>query len=1129
MKALWDYLFPLDPGPQLPPPKKPFCFWKWCVKWFGIGVGLVFVSCFAYAVFVLPPVTDAEELQFAQSTVIYDAGALKEGEDPNDHVLYVIHGDENREYIPLNEIPQWVKEATIAIEDDRFYSHFGFDVGGITKAVLNRFFGIGTRRGGSTITQQLVKNSFLSREKTIARKFNEILLAIKVEWHYEKDQILEMYLNKIPYGHNAHGIEAAAKTFFGKSARELTLAETVVLVSLPVAPSRFSPYGSKKHLLMGYYEEDDQGEQVFRKGRKDLVLQRMLDLEMISFEDFKTAFAQAKELEFRTYRTDIRAPHFVFYVREILEQKYGKEFLRQGGLKIYTTLDPDIQEIAEETIRVKTEHHPATYEVENAALVAINPDNGAIVALVGGKDYFDSENDGQVNIMTSRRQPGSSFKPFVYAAAFEKGYSPSTVLFDVETDFGGNYQPQNFDGKFLGPVSARTSLNHSLNIPAIKMAYLATPEDVLKLAEKAGIKYEGNADIHGVALGVGVAEVEPLSHISGYQVFARDGSYYAPSAILEIRDSQDAVLETFDFERNKQEGISPASAALVRHILTDETSRPETEEFAWNKLLQLPEWDNGSKTGTSNRVIENPDFDEEEEEDEDENPKTITVPGDSWTIGFTSHLVAGVWIGNNRGKPMKEGATGLAVAAPVWKRFMIDAHNFLVEQGADKEKLYPEFEFETLEVNQFSGKLATEGTPEHLIKEEVFDPEMVIEKEDDSVVEKEVERVMGRRGTVSFPYYARKKRKVLELSSVRPEMPNWVAPVEEWLETHPLFVMTLGKEMDPELEEPEDEEEKEAQKEKLRELRNRLISEFGGSTFAPLSYLREDRAPRRGGNVALPLVKIESPKDGTVAPGEVEVQVSVNHKKPISAVEFYWDEVLMDEVRRAPWVGRFRLPEGSGIGTTHGLRVIAVDREMQAGESSMEVTVEGDYTGPDIVFLGPLGNQRVPLHSTVHFLVDVQDGSSRVKQVKFWVDGAMVGVSETPPYQTTFMAEGKLGRHYLMVQAWDEFDNMSERSVPIVFEREKLIRGTNPEITTIANLRNSIAVDMVFPQPDRVERAELIVEKNGEDVFSKRFSVQGKSAQMYVPRDNRGKAWLWLKVHMEDGGTVETGKREVDL
>ncbi|MCF7812007.1 penicillin-binding protein [Candidatus Gracilibacteria bacterium] len=1093
--------------------RKPASSWKKRIAW---GIGLFFGGLFLYGWLVLPSVDDADQLSFAESTIIYNREALEEGEDPNDHILYVIHGDENREYIPLEEIPESMQQATIAIEDGGFYHHFGFDIGGIIKAGLNYFFGIGNQRGGSTITQQLVKNTFLSRERTLTRKFNELLLAIKMEWYYSKDEILELYLNNIPYGNNAHGIEAASKTFFGKSARELTIAESSILASLPIAPTRFSPYGTNKDLLMGFYEYNEEtGEKEYKKGRKDLVLQRMLDLKMITFEEFKQAWAEAKTIEFKQYRTDIKAPHFVFYVREKIEEKYGKEFLKNGGLRIYTTLDPDLQELAEETIQTKSAHYQETYGAKNTALVAVNPDNGQLLAYVGGKDYFDQENDGQVDVLTSRRQPGSSFKPFVYAAAFEQGYTPATVVFDVETDFGGNYQPQNFDGKFLGPVSLRDALNRSLNIPAIKVSYLATPERVLKLAEKLGIKYEGNADIHGVALGIGVAEVEPLSHINAFQVFAGDGSYYEPSAILEVHNSEGEILEKFDPAKTKHEGIDPEIAALLRHVLTDESTRPTTDGFDWNKLLQLENYNNGAKTGTSNRRIENPEFNEEEPEDEDENPKFITAPGDSWTIGFTPHLVSGVWVGNNRGEPMRPGATGLAVAAPIWKKFMSDAHQSLVESGADPEKLYNEpTPLQVRHVNKFSGKIATDFTPPKLVREEVFPSFSVPTELDNSVEQIEIDKISGRPATRYTPFYARtRKYSLTGLQSIKPSMPNWQNPVEEWLQSHPKFLTSLGSIMD---------EEQETELSPTSPVRDRLISR--------LPSLQDDVHNRYTQRNA-PKIKITSPRNGgIVARGVVEVSVSVSAQFGMKAVEYYFDNKLIADSTQFPWTGRFEIPTNIDFNTQHTIRAVAVDTLFHSSEDEIEVTVAPDQAGPVITFYGPIGQQRIPIHSLVHILVDVKDEASGVKVVEFFVDGKSIGFAEKAPYQKSFFASGDLGRHEISAKAWDFHGNVSERTLPVIYERQKLLQDSNPKIDDIHTYRNSLSVDVIFPEPEQIEWAEIIVDQNAEIIFIQRLTDPPKFAQFQILKNLGGRADIKLITKWKEKADPEQSDvRRIDL
>ncbi len=1089
-------------------PKKIQAIWKriyphkHVLQWgltrqIGWLCGIVFFALVFYSTVFLPSVSNASQLSFAESTIIYDRGALDPDEDPNEHILYVIHGDENREHISIEDIPQHMIDATISIEDDSFYSHFGFDLGGIIKAIMSHFFGIGSSRGGSTITQQLVKNTFLSREKTITRKFNELLLSIKVEMNYSKDEILELYLNNIPYGNNAHGIEAAAKTFFNKSAKDLTIAEASILASLPVAPTRFSPYGSNKDLLLGYYEYDEEtGEKTYKKGRKDLVLQRMLDLKKITFEEFKTAWAEAKEIEFTQYRTDIKAPHFVFYVRERLEEKYGKEFLKNGGLRIYTTLDHDLQTMAEEIIELKSSHYEETYGAKNVAMVSINPDNGQILAYVGGKDYFNVENDGQVDVLTSRRQPGSSFKPFVYATAFQEGYTPATVLFDVETDFGGNYRPQNFDGKFAGPVSMREALNRSLNIPAVKAAYLAKPKNILKLADKLGIKYEGDAEMHGVALGIGVAEVEPLSHISAFQVFVGDGTYFEPTAILEVQNSAGEVLESFDPVRTKKEGLDGEIAGLVRHILTDETTRPTTDGFDWNILLQLEGQNNGAKTGTSNRKIENPEFNEKRPEDEEKNPKFITVPGDSWTIGFTPHLVTGVWVGNYRGEPMKPGATGLAVAAPIWKRFMNDAHALLIKNGADPEKLYNESApLEVRKVNRYSGKIASDLTPPKLVREEVFASFAIPTDLDDSVKMIEIDKISGRPATQYTPFYSRTRRYALTgLQSIKPDMPNWQNPVKEWIETHPKFMTSLGSIMD---EDPKD-----------NKFFNRLTSRLRNSPDDVHNRYTQQNAPK---------IQIISPRNnGILARGQVEVTVNVSARNGLKAVEYYFDEQLVADGTRFPWTGVFKIPTTIDFGTKHVLRAVAIDELFHTSEQEIEIEIAPDIMGPDIFFLGPVGRQKIPIDSQVQVLVDVKDSASGVKVVEFFLDKKSLGFKEKPPYSTTIRTSMDLGIHQLGVKAWDFHGNSTSKEIPITYERQKLMRTNFPEISDIISYRSSVSVDVMVPNPKGVEWIELFAEQGENIIFSQKIDAPTQYIQFQMFRNMPGKTNLKLVTKFRD-------------
>ncbi len=1061
---------------------------SWWKKLLLAGSGFI-VFLILYSLIFLPNVRNNDELIFAESTVIYDRGALDPNEDPTEHVLYTIHGDENREFIPLEEISPWVAKATIAIEDDNFYYHPGFDIGGILKAALHEIFGIGAKRGGSTITQQLVKNTFLTNERSFTRKFKEILLSMKMEFVFSKHDILEMYLNKIPYGHNAHGIEAASRKFFGKSSRDLTIAEAAILASLPARPTYFSPYGANKTMLMGFYKYDeDTGQNEYKKGRKDLVLQRMLDEGMITFEQFQIAFTEAKSIEFTANRTDIRAPHFVFRVRQLLEDKFGKEFLRNGGLQVFTTLDAELQKIAEETIKIKTLHYQKTYNAQNVALASIDPNSGEILAYVGGKNYFDVEQDGQVDVLGSSRQPGSSFKPLVYATGFEAGYAPGSVLFDVETDFGGNYKPQNFDGKFIGPVSARNAINQSLNIPAVKMAYLATPKKIFENAKKLGIQIEGDAAMHGVAIGIGVAEVEPLSHINSYQTFVNGGPWYEPTLILEIQNSEGKVLDVFKKEKKKHKGLDPQAAALIRNVLTDESTRPTTGEgddaFDWNRYLQLPDLDNGAKTGTSNRKIDNPDFDKTKPVNDEKNPRKIVAPGDSWTIGFTPHLVTGVWVGNNRGEPMKPGATGLTVAAPVWRDFMIEAHKVLKKRGIDMKKPYPDVELKTVKINTLSGNIASDVTPPDLIKEEVFASYSVPIDLD------KAKEYTSRSGNRSNKF-------ILDLHSQEPDMPNWEEPVQEWLRLHPKFISSNGA---------------------IRSSSDKILDFLlRGPRSNTILSTNRNLVSQSGEGV--PKVAFLSPRNnGTIAPGRLDVTFAASGRSEIEKIELFFDGQLITTDTIAPWRKSITIPASIKHGSSHELEAVVTDVMGKVGVEKIIVTIEADTTGPEIVFLGPVPQQRIPIHSRIDTLVSVQDFQSNVRVVEFLLDGTSLVTLQAPPYRHTILTGEKIGKHTLSVKAWDANNNMNERSIPLYFDRERILAPRAPEITNVKNYRQAVSIDITVPTPENIEWIELRVVLNGENIDTERINSPLKFSQLQILKSGTGKAKLelWSKTRGDD-------------
>jgi len=626
----------------------------------------------------LPSASGVIERPTPVSTKIYD----REGKI----VLYELYTKEKRTPIALAEIPEQLKWATIVREDRNFYGHKGLSVRGLLRAVRNNLFR-GAAQGGSTITQQFVKNAVLTPEKKLTRKIKEVVLTWRIERAFTKDQILEMYLNEIPYGGSAYGVETAAQTFFGKSAKEVSLPEAAVLAVLPKAPSYYSPYGSRRKELMD---------------AQKYLLEQMAELGYIS--EAQAEHAKGQEVTFLPFRERITAPHFVMYVRELLAEQFG-ENISQAGYKVLTTLDTKLQTAAEEAIQEGVARNKPAWRATNAALLALNPKQGDILAMVGSRDYFDTAHDGNFNVTLAPRQPGSSFKPVVYATLFATGaYFPDTILFDVntvfKTDIGKPYAPKDYDGKERGPVSIRRALAGSLNIPAVKAIYLAGIEHVLDQAEALGYTTLSDRSRFGLSLVLGGGEVRLLEHVAAIASLGQDGVYAAPQAILKVEDRNGRTL----WERRSESGkevVGKQVARLVTNILSDNDAR--TFMFGANSKLQLGSRPVAAKTGTTN------DF------------------KDAWTVGFTPSLAAGVWVGNNDFTAMKRGADGSVVAAPIWNAFMRKAlAGTPVEQFPKpdayelpgKPMLNGKVEGEQIiRIDKASGKLATDLTPASYILE----------------------------------------------------------------------------------------------------------------------------------------------------------------------------------------------------------------------------------------------------------------------------------------------------------------------------------------------------------------------------------------------------------------------------
>ncbi len=591
---------------------------------FAILVVIALIIIFLYVWFTIPsPEEMRDTRRLAQTTILYDS--------TGETVLYEIHGEENRKRVSHDDIPDNVRNATIAAEDDAFYTHIGIDPFSIARAIKENLLRGTLAQGGSTITQQLARNVFFTREKTLQRKVREAVMAIKIERAFTKEEILDMYLNVIPYGANAYGIEAAAEVYFGKRASEVTLDEAALLAALPKAPTTFSPYGTHTNRLVA---------------RQKMILERMRELGLAHSDEIDAALEADTLQRIVPLRTPIRAPHMVFAVVEELEQRYGRTMVQRGGLRVYTTLDMTLQQAAEDVLTQYTPHI-LRHGGSNAALVSIDPRTGAVLAMLGSRDFDSTEIDGQVNVLLRLRQPGSAFKPFAYAAAFERGYQPETVVWDVLTDFGPDgsgrrYMPRNYTGRFYGLVSLRHALAQSLNVPAVKVLYLAGIDRTIDLAERMGISTLTQRSRYGLALVLGGAEVKGVELAGAYGAFAQDGMFAAPHMINRITDADGTVLYDASREITPHRVLSEQTARKINSILSDNTARARA--FGRNSALNLP--GTAAKTGTTQ------------------------LYRDAWTVGYTPTLVTAVWVGNNNNRPLRPGASGGVVAAPIWRAFM---------------------------------------------------------------------------------------------------------------------------------------------------------------------------------------------------------------------------------------------------------------------------------------------------------------------------------------------------------------------------------------------------------------------------------------------------------------------------
>lgn len=990
---------------------------------------LVFLGC-AYVAFLwwsLPDVRDARSLLASQSTVITDRDGVE---------LYRLFSEQDRTFVPRVSLPPYVERAVLAIEDERFFEHGCVDLRAITRALFANVFRGFKSQGASTLTQQLARNALLTREKRVSRKIKEIFLACALERRFTKEELLELYLNWIPFGQNAYGVEQASRTYFGVSGKDLSLAQAAVLAALPQRPSYFNPYGS--HVRTGVSERAARGirrgeikrigdvpegemtigllgttvgsgaTSLYVGGRADVVLRKMHDLGFIAEQERLKAVAEMERIVFTPYREDIRAPHFVLWIRDEVEKLLGgyaeERLLENGGLRVETTLSWELQQIAEKVIADAMEDMRNVYGARNAALVALDVKTREILAYVGNADFHDTDHGGKIDMARVPRQPGSSFKPFTYAAAFQNGYGPGTVLYDVPTKFGED-EPQNFDGKFWGPLSIRRALGASRNIPAVKAFFLAGGEEaLLQLAARMGVsapkmqkgaqeREQGKTFDYGWPLAIGAAEAPLLEMVHGYSTLAGMGAFLPLTSIRRISDRNGNIL--FEAPSEKPEQVLDTRLAYqITSVLSDPEPRPN--EY-WKAILTLPDTEAAAKTGTSNKCLKR----EEKREGKNEGACLERRPDNLWTIGYTPTLVAGVWVGNASNEPLSEKAESLVTAAPIWKAFMMRASQIL-PPDAGKNFPPPPGLFKP-QISLLSGELPAPCTPLEYRKAELFTEERPPTKPDPACTSIVIDRVTGLRASESCPAEAREEQSFfLPKGILSDRWPEWEKGVQAWAAEH----MALW---------------------------NATVNHSGSLLPLPIAPTAECDVTKTPGRLEKPALHILFPTDGDVASFPAfrpRLQFTVGSSVREFRFAIDGKTILTSSGAAVPLL---RLPKSLQSGT-RTLDVTLVDAYFNEARARTSFRIGKDTSPPSIRLQSPTDGATFLSGTDILLRASATDRESGVKHVQFFLNDRLLSNDPLPPYELSYTANLKPGMYTLKARATDLAGNTAEDSVTITVE-----------------------------------------------------------------------------------------------
>ncbi len=991
----------------------------------AVGLGVLYIILLFLT---LPNINDPTKLRANLSTVITD----REGTE-----LYRLFSEEDRTIVPPEGIPDSMRKAIVAIEDERFYTRGCLD----TRALLRAVLSFGKSGGASTLTRQLARNALgLQQQNVISRKLKELILGCQLETKYNKAELLDMYLNWIPFG-PAYGIEEASKRFFGKSAKDLTLAESAVLAALPQSPTYYNPYGKHVHTTVTpnvvediasgrIKSSDDIRDEDFQigllgadvgtgktliyiGGRTDQVLRNMVDQKYITKEQEAAALKELKTIAFKKYRESIRAPHFVLWVREQVEEILGSsedtDILEQGGLTIETTLDWKLQQEAEKAVAKYKDTALKVYEAHNIALVSMDPATREILAYVGNTDYADEVADGKVDMAQAPRQPGSSFKPFSYAAAFLQGYSPATPLYDVQTTFGQDI-PSNFDGGYLGLITARQALGSSRNIPAIKAFFLGGGEDaVLDLATKMGVPTprayravarERNPDFgYGWPLAIGAGEAPLLEMVNGYATFADAGIAKPIVSIRKITTNKGAILfQAEDKQEDEMQALDPRVAYQITSVLSDVSARPG--EY-WQQTLTVPGVQAAAKTGTSNKCM-----------DKDGDRKTgdsavcqKRLPSDLWTMGYTPELATGVWVGNAKSTPLAAKAESLTLAAPIWKMYMAAA--IKVRKPTQTTFPIPDGIVQP-QVSLLSGELPTECTPVAARGADVFLRERSPSLQDPACVKLLVDKVTGLLASDACPVDAQEEMSFLVPTSVAAQRwPLWEQGVQAWAK-------------------------------KMRTAGSGALMGGSGSTklllpIAPDTKCDPSLTP---GRLVKPSLDITYPLIGNTVPypafrPKLSLSVGSTLRELIYAID--GKEIAHESARdiRTP----IRVPRSISKDGTHTLTVTVIDQYYNKATAEVNFRFGEDTGEPDVQITAPAGGTTLKTTDTLEIAATANDREGEIRYVEFYLDDTLLARRARDPYVLSYpLKDVPPGEHTVRAIATDASDKAGSDEITINVE-----------------------------------------------------------------------------------------------